>query len=160
MHNLVAGLHQLRLGDEVFHHLAVLYLGQAQYRMPHAVVLPHVRNHTGHVVQLGGVFVRRPLVGTVRQELVVVLTLVMGGIEQVLHIVEPDDVLGTLLLGTTLRGQQQHDGQYGQDGFFHTQLVCNYAKIVIILGPPSFLGTYLADFVFAPLFEAMSEHLS
>ena len=113
MHNLIARIGDGRLLHQVFHYLAVLHLGQAQHRVPDAVLFPHVGNHAGQVVQLFLILVPGPFVGSVGQVFIVVLARIVGGIEQILDIVEPDDVLAALLFGTGLPGQEHQHGHKG-----------------------------------------------
>ena len=121
VHNLVVGIGNGRLFHQVFQHVAVLHLGQAQHRVPHPVVLVHIRNHAGHVLQLDGILVRRPLVGSVGQVLVVVLALVVHGVKQVFQVVEAYDVTAAVfLLGAALYGHQQHQRCQQEDITSHT----------------------------------------
>ena len=48
----------------------------------------HLRQHAGQVLQLVRILQTAPLVAAVRQELIVVLTLVVTGVEEILQIVE------------------------------------------------------------------------
>ena len=63
--------------------MAVLNLGYAKDGMPGAVVLFHIGNHTRHVPEFLGVLFLCPLVGAVRQVLVVVLAFVVVSVKEV-----------------------------------------------------------------------------
>ena len=93
VNNLEMGVLKLRLGHEVLENETVLNLGNTEDGVEGSVGFCHFRNDGGHVVELLLIFDVSPLVGSVRKELVVVLSLFVIGVEEILQIVEPDDVI-------------------------------------------------------------------
>ena len=93
VNNLEMGVLKLRLGHEVLENKTVLDLGNTEDGVEGSVGFCHFRNDGGHVVEFLLIFDVSPLVGSVRKELVVVLSLFVIGVEEILQIVEPDDVI-------------------------------------------------------------------
>ena len=73
----------------------------------------HRPDDLGHVVKFLAILHLGPLVGTVRQVLIVVLAFVMICVEQVLEIVEPNDMAFLHSLSPAHRGKDQQ-GRQGQ----------------------------------------------
>ena len=128
VNNLEMGVLKLRLGHEVLENETVLDLGNAEDGVEGSVGLCHFRNDGGHVVEFLLILDVSPLVGPVRKELVVVLSLLVIGVEEILQIVEPDDVilpgLERIAAGHIGRQRKQERGgrQQGNDcnmRFFH-----------------------------------------
>ena len=112
MDDLVVGVGDLGVVHQVLEDVAVLDLADSEDRVIDLVVILHGTDHPGHVVDLLPVFAFGPLVGAVRQVLVVVLPLVVVGVEEVLEVVEPYHV-GTLrLLGHDGRRQEGSGQEY------------------------------------------------
>ena len=92
MYDLIVGVGDFRLADEVLEHVPVLYLADSEYGMIGLVVIRHRPDDGGHVVQFLLVPCLGPFVGPVRQELVVVFPFVMIGVEEVLEVVESEHI--------------------------------------------------------------------
>ena len=91
-----AAIFSVGFGAEVVETTDVLHLGYADTcSTARVVVSTQLRNGIGHVLNFVLVLVRGPFVATIGQVLVVVLTFVVDGIEQVLKVVESNtaDVL-------------------------------------------------------------------
>ena len=104
---IMCGL-ELRLGNEVLQHEAILNLGYAENRVECPVGLGHLRYDSGHIVELLPVFDFSPLILSVRKELVVILPVLVVGVEEILEIVESDNVvlLGLERIATGQCGRQ------------------------------------------------------
>ena len=112
MDDLVVSVGDLGVVHQVLEDVAVLDLADSEDRVIDLVVILHCTDHPGHVVDLLPVLAFGPLVGAVRQVLVVILSLVMVGVEEVLKVVEPYHV-GTLrLLGHDGRRQEGSGQEY------------------------------------------------
>ena len=119
VHNLVIGLDQGRFLQQVFQGVTVFHFRQTQYGMPYAGFGLDIGQHLGDILQFHSIFVGRPFIGTVREVFVVVLAFVVEHIEEVLHVVEANYMLPSLLLGTSLGGEQQRNGCQNEDDPFH-----------------------------------------
>ena len=124
VHDLIVTVLDFGLAHEVFQHRAVLDLRHAEDG--HAVGRPvgaDGGDGVGHVVEFGEVFLGVPLVGALRQELLVVFVRVVDGVEEVLEVIEADeaDLIGLLLLGGDVvyaEGEGQNC-QYKKEMIFH-----------------------------------------
>ncbi len=98
MHIFIASRLEFRLSSKVVKHLGVLHLAHAYYGTSHAgqLVGAKVGKGTRHVVQLVGVFKFVPSVRTCRKKIVVVLSFVVIGVEEVFLIVETHCIHGKL----------------------------------------------------------------
>ena len=120
VHNLIVGIRDGGLVHQVVQHVAVLYLGDAQHGMPCAVVFLHFCNNLGHVLEFLGILGLRPGVAAVREILVVIMTLVMVGIEQVLKVVKTYHIGLSAFLRPQGRTCQQEQGRKYVQELFHT----------------------------------------
>ena len=120
VHNLVVGIRDGGLVHQVVQHVAVLYFGHAQHGMPCTVVFLHFCNDLGHVLEFLGILGLRPGVAAVREVLVVIMTLVMVGIEQVLKVVKTYHIGLSAFLRPQGRTCQQEQGRKYVQELFHT----------------------------------------
>ena len=120
VHELIAALLHARLVDQVLHHTDVLYLRNTyEAGSIGKFVGAKVTEYPGHVGQLMLVFEFVPMVGTGRQEVVVVLARIVERVEQILQVVERHSVAHQLsVLG--LQGHTKRDkGKQQQTESFH-----------------------------------------
>ena len=82
----------------------------------------HGADYLCHVALFLGILRLRPLILPVGEVLVVVLSLVVVGVEEVLKIVEPYDI-AAMLAGLSPEGHgQKDDRKQGVDVFFHASV--------------------------------------
>ena len=107
----VAGLER-GLIDEIREATGVLDLGHTDGSTAHIwqEIGAHLGKHTRHVSQLVDILIARPVIRALGQELIVVLTLIVAGIEQILKIVEAYGI-GSLALGGLCKRETRNEQQ-------------------------------------------------
>ena len=115
MHNLVAAVLDFGLTDKVLKHREVLDLTHANEdrSLGRRALDLHLADGIGHVVLFLPILGSVPLIGSLRGELIVLLTIVVDGVEQVLQIIEHHAIhqIATvlfLILAQSKRRQQSH----------------------------------------------------
>ena len=126
-----------RLRGEIFQHVGILNLSQTDEGTAH--VRQHIGTHVGkctrHILELIGIFHTIPSLS--REILVIILTGIMAGIEEVLLIIETHSIHLILLVTGSLRllflcrsAQSNHEeGSQQEQMFSHTNI--NYSSIPI-----------------------------
>ena len=103
---------ELGLVHQVGQRIGILHLRNTYHGTSHRQFFgAHFGQGTCHVVQLIGVFQGGPLVGACGQVLIVVLSLVVAGVEEILQVVESHGIEAELLLGGSREGEQQEEGK-------------------------------------------------
>ncbi len=92
VHDLVVGVRDLRLPDQILKHVTVLHLAQSQNRVERLVLVRHRLHDGGDVVELAVVARVSPAVRAVREIFIVILAFIVVGVEEILDIVEADDI--------------------------------------------------------------------
>ena len=107
----VAGLER-GLIDEIREATGVLDLGHTDGSTAYIgqEIGAQLGKHTRHVSQLVDILIARPVIRALGQELIVVLTLIMAGIEQILKIVEAYGI-GSLALGGLCKRETRNEQQ-------------------------------------------------
>ena len=124
MDDLVIGLFDFGLRNEIFQHMAVFNFGYAEHCVPCPVVFLHGADHGRHVMEFLGIFCLGPLVLSVGQILVVVLALVVDSVEKVLEVVESYHVAAVLRRIRPERGRDQQDCNQDVNVSFHFSGYC------------------------------------
>ena len=126
-----------RLRGEIFQHVGILNLSQTDEGTAH--VRQHIGTHVGkctrHILEFIGIFHTIPSLS--REILVIILTGIMAGIEEVLLIIETHSIHLILLVTGSLRllflcrsAQSNHEeGSQQEQMFSHTNI--NYSSIPI-----------------------------
>ena len=113
MDDLVIGIRDLRVGNEVLEHKSVLYLADTQQGMIHTVLVLHLLYDLRHIGNLLLILHFGPFVGTVRKKFRVILDRVVIYVEEILKVVESDDIrTAALLLGIRTPAEKRQSCQY------------------------------------------------